>query len=39
MSFVHFTKVNHHHQLVMFRCALFVNETAKILYMVVENMA
>ena len=29
MSFVPFTKVNHHHQFVMFGCALLVNETTK----------
>ena len=29
MSFVPFTGVNHHHQSVMFGCALLVNETAK----------
>ena len=26
MAFVPFTKVNHHHQSEMFRCALLVNE-------------
>ena len=29
MHFVPFTGVNHHHQFVMFGCALLVNETVK----------
>jgi hypothetical protein len=29
MHFVHFTRVNHHHQFMMFGCALLVNETTE----------